>query len=133
MTGIEIVMNFVKAINDHDVNKIYDLMSEDHMFVDGSGNKQQGREGMKEAWQDYYQIFPDYTIEISDLFEQKSTLGLFGYVRGTYKNIKASSNSKLWKTTAAWKAVVENQKIKHWQVYCDYSRLMQIINETTGD
>jgi ketosteroid isomerase-like protein len=130
MTAHEIVMTFVKAINDHDVEKIYELMAEDHVFIDGYGDRHVGKIGMKEGWQVYYQMFPDYKIEISDLFEQKSTFGLFGHASGTYKNLKDNSTSNFWKTTAAWKAVIENKKIKHWQVYCDYTRLMEIINKT---
>jgi hypothetical protein len=133
MTDNEIVMTFIKAINDHDVDKIFDLMSDDHVFIDGSGNIQIGKNGMKEGWHNYYQMFPDYFIEICDLFEQKSTFGLFGYAGGTYKNSKVLSSSNFWKTTAAWKAVVENKKIRHWQVYCDYTRLMEIISKTTND
>jgi hypothetical protein len=43
--------------------------------------------------------------------------------------VKDESNSNFWKTSASWKAEVENQKIKHWQVYCDYSVLMAITNK----
>jgi len=133
MTDKEIVLAFVKAINDHDVDKIYELMPEDHVFIDGYGEKHVGKNGMKEGWQSYYQMFPDYSIEITDLFKQKLAFGLFGYASGTYKNIKDKSDSNFWKTTAAWKAIVENKKIKHWQVYCDYTRLMEIINRKTSD
>jgi ketosteroid isomerase-like protein len=51
MTDYEIVQAFVKAINDHDVDKIYDLMPENHVFIDGYGEKHVGKNGMKEGWQ----------------------------------------------------------------------------------
>jgi ketosteroid isomerase-like protein len=133
MTNYEIVQAFIKAINDHDVDKIYELMPENHVFIDGYGDKHVGKNGMKEGWQNYYQLFPDYIIEITDIFEQNSVFGLFGYASATYKNIKDKSNSNFWKTTAAWKAVVENKRISHWQVYCDYTRLMKIINKNSSD
>ena len=133
MTNKKIVLAFVKAINDHDVDKIYDLMPEDHVFIDGSGGKHVGKNDMKVGWQNYYKMFPDYIIEISDYFQNKSVFGLFGYASGTYTNIKDKSNGNFWKTTAAWKAVVENKKIKHWQVYCDYTSLMEIINKKSSD
>ena len=132
MTNKEIVLTFVKAINDHDVDKIFDLMSNDHVFIDGYGNKQEGRNDMKEGWQNYYQMFPDYNIEITDSIESDSIVGLFGYASGTWKTNNEKTNINFWKTTAAWKAIVKNQKIKLWQVYCDYTRLMEIIkNEQT--
>jgi len=30
---------------------------------------------------------------------------------------------------AAWKALVEKGKVKHWQVYADWTEGMRIINE----
>jgi ketosteroid isomerase-like protein len=133
MTDKEVVLSFVKAINDHDVDKICDLMPEDHVFIDGYGEKHVGKNDMKEGWHNYYQMFPDYIIEIIDFFEHKSVFGLFGYASGTYNNFKNKSNGNFWKTTAAWKAIVKNKKIKHWQVYCDYTRLMEIINKKSSD
>ena len=130
MTNKEIVLAFVKAINDHDVDKIYDLMPDDHIFIDGSGGKHVGKIDMKEGWKNYYQMFPDYSVEITDVIDSDSVIGLFGYASGTYKNNNDKPNGNFWKTTAAWKAIVENQKIKLWQVYCDYTSLMEIIRKT---
>jgi hypothetical protein len=124
-----IVNRFVKAINDHDVNEIVNLMSEDHIFIDSMDNKSVGKKGMTEAWKGYYELFPDYKIEISDIVENESVIGLFGYVNATYKNLINDLNSNLWRTPASWKAIVENNKIKHWQVFCDYSGLFKIIEK----
>jgi ketosteroid isomerase-like protein len=129
MTDRETVNNFIRAINDHDVEQIYDLMSGDHTFIDGYGNKCTGREEMKDGWDNYYKMFPDYYIEITDYTENGTIIGLFGYAGGTYKNIKDSSNTNSWRTTAAWKAIVEKGKVKCWQVFCDYNRLLSIIEK----
>ena len=124
-----IVIRFVKAINDHNVNEIVNQMSEDHIFIDGQDNKSVGKKGMKEAWEGYYELFPDYQIEISDITENESVIGLFGYVKATYKKLTNELNSNFWRISASWKAIVENKKIKHWQVYCDYSELFKIIDK----
>jgi hypothetical protein len=124
-----IVNRFVKAINDHDVNEILNLISEDHIFIDGQDNKTIGKRGMKEGWERYYELFPDYQIEISNVTENKSVIGLFGYVNATYKNFNNKLNSNFWRTPASWKAIIESNKIKHWQVYCDYSDLFRIIDK----
>jgi ketosteroid isomerase-like protein len=124
-----VVIRFVKAINDHDVNEIENLMSDDHIFIDATNHKTIGKTVMKEGWQAYYELFPDYKIEISDITENESVIGLFGYVNGTYKNLKNSLNSNFWRISASWKAVVENNKIKYWQVYCDYSDLFKIVEK----
>ncbi len=128
MTNAEIVNSFIQAINDHDVDKIYNLMSDDHIFVDGYGDKHVGKNGMKEGWQQYYSMFPDYKVEITDITENESIIGLFGYANATYKNIKDERNSNFWRTPAAWKAIVEHKKIKYWQVFCDYTKLQAILD-----
>jgi ketosteroid isomerase-like protein len=123
----KIALQFIKAINDHNVDEIVNLMPDDHVFVDAMDNKQNGKEGMKDGWKAYYELFPDYRIEILDAVESGSMVGLFGYVSGTYKNMKDEKNSNFWRTPASWKAIIEDQKIQHWQVYCDYSKLFKII------
>lgn len=133
MNNKVIVNSFIKAINDHDVNKIYDLMSEDHIFIDGYGDKHTGKIGMKEGWQNYYKMFPDYLVEITDIVENDQIIGLFGYASATYRNIKDELNSNYWRTPAAWKAIVEDKKIKYWQVFCDYTRLQVIMDKNKTD
>jgi limonene-1,2-epoxide hydrolase len=124
-----IVIKFVKAINDHDVNEIVNLMSEDHIFIDATNHKTVGKTEMKEGWKRYYKLFPDYRIDISDITENESVIGLFGYANATYKNLTNELNSNFWRISASWKAIVEDNKIKHWQVYCDYSDLFKIIDK----
>jgi ketosteroid isomerase-like protein len=128
-TNLEIVNGFIKAINDHDADQIFNLMTDDHVFIDGQDNQHIGKEGMKEGWEGYYKLFPDYRIEISDVIENDHVIGLFGYAEGTFKGIKNESDSNFWRTPASWKAIAEEGKIKHWQVYCDYSELFKIINQ----
>jgi ketosteroid isomerase-like protein len=129
-TNKAIVIRFVKAINDHDVDEIINLMSEDHIFIDALDNKSVNKKGMKKGWKGYYELFPDYKIEISDITENGSTIGLFGYANATYKNLTNKLNSNFWRIPASWKAIVEKNKIKHWQVYCDYSNLIKIIESS---
>jgi hypothetical protein len=124
-----IVIRFVKAINDHDVDEIADLMSEDHIFIDATDHKTIGKNVMKEGWKGYFELFPDYKIEISDICENESVIGLFGYVNATYKNLTNKLNSNFWRIPASLKAIVENNKIRHWQVYCDYSELLKIVDK----
>ena len=125
----DIALKYVEAINNHNIDEIVNLMSEDHVFIDAYGDRYVGKKGMKEGWKGYYELFPDYKVEISDIIENDSLIGLFGYASGTYKNIKDESNSNFWRTPASWKAVVKNKKIKHWKVYCDYSKLFKIIDK----
>ncbi len=41
--AIDVVLAFMDGINARDVDRLCSLMTEDHLFVDGLGNRVQGR------------------------------------------------------------------------------------------
>jgi len=125
----ETVLQYIEAINAAEIDKIVDLMSEDHIFIDSGDGKYQGKDLMKQGWIGYYTIFPDYRIDIIDITENDSIIGIFGYASGTYKGIKDATNSNFFRIPASWKAVVEDGKIKHWQVYCESKIPEQIVEK----
>jgi hypothetical protein len=83
---------------------------------------------MKAGWAGYFQWFPDYKIEITELFEDEGTIAAFGFAEGTFKGIKTTNNENYWRLPAAWKAIIEDGKIKLWQVYADTKVPFDIIN-----
>ncbi len=113
----KIVMKFINAINKHDVDLLASLMAGDHVFIDAHGNKMNGIETMKKGWIGYFNMFPDYNIEVTDIFENGNSFGLFGFTSGTYMGRNPEKN--FCRLPAAWKAVIEGDKVKHWQVYAD--------------
>jgi ketosteroid isomerase-like protein len=123
-----IVIDFVDAINAADVDKLYSLMTNDHLFIDAHDNKVTGRDNMKQAWIGYFTMFPDYKIEINEILEKGSLICLLGYASGTYKNMKNNENSNYWRIPAAWTAIIKDDKVKQWQVYADNIIVMEIIN-----
>lgn len=126
MSG-EIVLDFVKCINEHDVNRLSEFLSDDHTFTDAHNNNISGRENLLQGWRSYYNMFPDYNIEVDEFYEAGCTFVMMGFASGTYKGLNPKRNH--WKLPAAWKAVVENGKIKHWQVYCDTRVPLEIIQK----
>jgi len=105
------------------------LMADDHTFIDPHGNQVVGKDKMKPGWAGYFQWFPDYTIEILDVFENDGQLAAFGFAGGTFKGIKTGSNENYWRLPAAWKIIAENGKIKLWQVYADTKIQLDMINK----
>ncbi len=47
MAPVEIVLEFMDRINKRDVDKLAELMTEDHLFVDSLGQRVLGREKMR--------------------------------------------------------------------------------------
>jgi hypothetical protein len=122
-----IILDFVDAINCTNVDRISDLMTIDHLFIDSQDNRTVGKDAMREAWIGYFGLFPDYKIEINEIFEKDSLFCILGYASGTYMNLTNDYNNH-WRIPAAWTAIVEDSHIKKWQVFADNIIVMDIIN-----
>ena len=125
----ETVYEFVKSINEHNVNKIHELMDNDFKFIDAYGNEETGKAHMRESWIGYFSWFPDYEIEIIDLFSNSNIFVILGFASGTYQNKKVANNENHWRLPAAWRVIVDENKIKQWQVYCDSKIPFEIIEK----
>jgi ketosteroid isomerase-like protein len=125
----DFVPDFVEAINTADVSRMLDLMTDDHLFIDSQDNRMTGKENLKDAWTGYFNLFPDYKIEINEIFEKESLICMIGYASGTYKNLKNKDNTNYWRIPAAWTAIIEENHVKQWQVYADNILVMDIINK----
>jgi len=121
------VKAFVHAINAHDMAALSALMTEDHAFVDSGGTITSGRDTMLAGWQDYYRMFPDFQIHVERSLADKDLVAVFGTASGTYNGKRGLVEENKIVMPAAWKAVVENGKVKHWQVYADWTEGSKII------
>jgi len=45
--GLKIVLDFIESINSANIDKLYNLMSNDHVFIDSRGKSMVGNENMK--------------------------------------------------------------------------------------
>ena len=123
----QIVRDFASAINEHNVDKLCLLMTEDHTFIDSQGNETMGKENMRAGWIGYFQLFPDYKIEITDMFLSGDTVAAFGFAGGTYQG-QSDRKENYWHLPASWKAVIKDGKIELWQVYVDSKIPFDIVN-----
>lgn len=127
---LKIVLDFIESINSANIDRLYNLMSNDHEFIDSRGNSMVGNDNMKKAWTGYFDLFPDYKVEITETLQNDSIIVLLGYASGTYKSTnKNVVNNNHWKIPASWKAIVVDEKIKLWQVYADNSVVIEIVNK----
>jgi ketosteroid isomerase-like protein len=129
MDTMDIFNNFVNAINEHDVNKMSPLMHDGHVFLDAWGRKTHGKNKVKNGWEGYFKLFPDYKIRIADTYFNGNKIAAFGFASGTFENKKTETNEKYWKIPAAWQVEIVNDKIKLWQVCADSKIPFDIINK----
>ena len=132
MNGVEVVQAFAERISAQDVDGLCKLMTEDHSFVDGLGQKVSGREIMRDGWKQYYSMVPDYWIKIERIFEDENSFGMFGTAGGTYTSDGTLKPENKWEVPAAWYAVIRDDLVAEWRVYADNDPIRQIIAREKG-
>jgi len=124
---IKIVQAFNSAINEGNVEILSRLMTEDHTFIDPGGTAHSGVREMTEGWKDFFRMFPDYKNNFENILQDGNLVVAFGRACGTYNGNRGLVPENRIEWSAAWKAVVENDRIKLWQVYADWSGAVKII------
>jgi len=132
MNPVETVLAFLDAINRHDIDMLAELMTEDHLFVDSLGNSTEGRAKMRNGWQGYFALCPDYRIVHEHIFQSGDRVGAFGFAGGTIQVDGKLSAQNRWKIPAAWHALVHNGLIKEWRVYADNKPVYEILAKTSN-
>ena len=130
MTEAEIVrvaLRFANEINRHDVDALLALASDDHLFVDGLGQELHGRDKLRAAWHEYFELFPDYHIDVRETFQSGRVVALLGTASGTLTVEGQARSENRWKVPAAWRAVVDHGQVVHWQVYADNEPARRIL------
>ncbi len=123
MTETDVVraaLRFVNEINRHDVDGLVGMLSDDHLFVDGLGQEVRGKERLREAWRGYFERFPDYHLAVKEWFQNGRVVALFGTEEGTVAVGTELPAENRWRLPSAWRAVVRDHLIVHWQVYADH-------------
>ena len=128
MTPEEVALSFVKAINAHRVDALYELMTDDHVFVDSDGTEVSGRERMSEGWKDYFTMAPDYEIIVKETFQGENTVVFLGIAEGTFSDGGTIDPANHWAVPAAWRAVIDEDRVAVWQVYVNPEPMQKILD-----
>jgi limonene-1,2-epoxide hydrolase len=117
---LEIVEALTDAINRHDVDAIMRIVHDAHVFVDSLGNEIRGAAAVREAWEGYLALVPDYWVRIDHGVLAPEYIALFGAAGGTLAVDGKLQPENWWETTAAWRAEIVDGRVAKWQVYADY-------------
>lgn len=132
-TAITTVLKFEQLMNTQNAENVCSLFTEDSLFIDSMGNRIQGIIRLRSAWEAYFKMVPDYTISHEEIFAHGDTVAMFGMAQGTFtRSSQPMKKENFWKTPAAWKAVVKNQKIALWQVFADNEPIREIMRKDKG-
>ena len=132
MGSVETVLEFLERINKRDADKLAELMTADHVFVDSAGNTVQGREKMRAGWRGYFSFCPDYWVTHEEILASGAVVAVFGAAGGTIaKDGKLPPENKR-RTWCAWQAEVEIGVVKKWQIYADNKPVYDILARLTA-
>ena len=132
MNPVETILQFLERINQDDADKLAELMTEDHVFIDSLGQSTRGREKMRTGWQGYFAFCPDYWVSHEEIFQNGNLIAVFGAAGGTLAaNGKLPAENK-WRASSAWLAAVENGKVKEWRVYADNKPVYDILARSSS-
>ncbi len=133
MTPLEVVGEFVAAINAGDAERLASLMTSDHVFVDADGSEHGDREKMGPGWREYFEIVPDFRIEVADRFSRRNIVVLTGAASGTFLQEGELRPENHWSVPAAWRVVVESESVAVWQLYANQHPMHQILDRIRAD
>ncbi len=122
VSSVKVAKQFVTAINAHDVALIASLMTSDHRFIDSLGAVVEGSDAMRAGWKFYFDMVPDYNLDISHSFVaegNKAEAVLVGVASGSYWTKGTNQPNSSWSTPVALRAVVRGDHVAEWQVYAD--------------
>lgn len=126
---VDVVLAFIERINAADVDGLYALMTEDHVFIDALGTRIQGRENMRKAWTGYFGMIPDYKVSHEDVLQHGAIVAVFGTARGTYAPDGRRKKENVWEVPAAWRAVVRGGQIAEWRVFADNQPVRKLMGD----
>lgn len=102
------MLAFNEAINGRDIDRLAELMTETHRFVDAEGGTVSGRNACLAAWRDFFEAFPDY----QNVFTRTEDGGDGKVVADGYSVCSVAELDG----PAVWRAVVRGQLVDSWQV-----------------
>jgi ketosteroid isomerase-like protein len=140
-TAESVAQAFVRAINRQDIDRLVELMTPGHRFVDSLGNVVEGRDQMREGWAGYFRMVPDYSIAIEEYYPADPTVIMLGVASGTYtrdgklhpeRGVRADrfssrGDNNRWQTPVAIRALVEDGLVAEWRVYADNEPIRKVM------
>lgn len=115
-TPLDTAFQFVEHINRRDLKGLSSLMSDDHVFIDLSGEEHGNRDQLVEGWHNYFTQFPDYMIHLAEAFVLSNTVILVGRTTGSHSG---QPRAEEFQGTIIWVAETHQGKLRSWTILDD--------------
>lgn len=115
---ISAAIRFNDQINNQDLDKLTELMSEDHRSVDMGGKVVEGREEMSKGWAQFFEWFPDYRNIFSCVEARGNLVIMIGRSECSYEPLHGP---------AVWTTKIGEGFVTEWRVYRDTEETRKIL------
>lgn len=132
-TAETVAQAFLRAINRQDVDRLSELMSPAHRFIDSLGNVTEGRDKMRTGWAGYFRMVPDYSIAVEEHYPAGATSDadpvviMLGIASGTYTRDGKLHPENRWQTPIAIRALIEDGLVAEWRIYADNEPMRKLM------
>lgn len=127
----EIFNGFVAAINRHDLSAITSQLTDAHRYTDAAGAQVHGKDPVAATWKEYFVLFPDYKVEVAEIFVQGEVVLTTGRASGTFAG-QPATGADHWSLPASWRLVVNGDKVAEWQVFMDGRQPAAIVSRNNS-
>jgi len=114
--AVDLTFRFVEAINRRDLAKLAELMTEDHVFVDPSGERHAARETMRQGWAEYFARYPEYMIHVHEIYLDDGVVSLVGRTTGSHLGLARLDE---FRGSVIWVARIRDDRLSEWHVLLD--------------
>ena len=101
-------LQFNEYINRQDVNRLSNMMTENHKFIDRAGGGAKGKKEMTPGWIRFFKDHPEYTNTFKRVESKGNLVTLYGYATWEIGDDPDYS---------IWTAMVENDLVVEWRIY----------------
>jgi len=129
----EVAAAFAGAISSKDIERLSEMMTDDHVFIDSDGTEVKGRHKMRKGWREYFAMVPDFRITIKEILSRNDTVVLLGRSEGTFVQGGVLRPENHWSVPSAWRVVVRGEQVAVWQVYVNPEPLRGILERINAE
>ena len=116
--SISIVLRFNERINARDLTGLSEMMTEDHTFIDISGEIHKSRDVMILGWAVFFKNYPDYRNNFTQIITQGNTVIMIGFSECSFDQLDGP---------AIWTVKLRDGLIAEWRVYDDTPEVRKML------
>lgn len=103
-------LQFQRHINDQDLDGLFSMMTDDHIFIDASDEVSSGKDTSATRWHNLFKAYPDCQNIIESVEHRDSLVIMIGHCKCLHPKLAGP---------AIWTAKVVDGLVSEWRVFLD--------------